>query len=398
MLRYNNLSAELDERIKLDRQNGTSPLFAFNDENALRRDMTSDHTNIIRSRFIRDTDAILHCPLYNRYADKTQVFSFYKNDDITRRALHVQLVSRIGRTIGKALGLNPELIEAIALGHDMGHTPMGHAGERFLDEIYYEHTGRHFSHNIHSVRVLDKIMPLNLTLQTLDGIASHNGELELSEYRPRPLMDFGEFDRLIEDCYLDTANIGKLIPSTLEGCVVRISDIIAYLGKDRQDAQRAGITNNTDFGGSTIGTYNAEIINNLIVNIVENSYGKPYLKMDADHYCALVKAKKDNGALIYKNDSVNNVLETHVRPMMRELYERLLNDYTSRNTASPIFRHHINFVNGSHYKRTTPYEDTEPNQVVVDYIASMTDDYFVDLHRMLFPESPFEIPYIGYFR
>lgn len=397
MLKYNSLSVLLENKIRNDLKNCTTPLLAFCDDDAQRRDSSKDVPSIIRTPFVRDIDKIMHCPMYNRYADKTQVFSFYKNDDITRRALHVQLVSRIGRTIGKALCLNSDLIEAIALGHDMGHTPMGHAGERFLDELYFERTGRHFSHNIHSVRVLDRIMPMNLTLQTLDGIASHNGELELSEYSPRPLSGFEEFDRLIEECYIDTANIGKLVPSTLEGCVVRISDIIAYLGKDRQDAQRAGIIDNDEFDGGAIGTYNAEIINNLIVNIVENSYGKPYLKMDETHFEALVKAKKANGELIYGNGNINTVLESRVKPMMREIYEKLLDDYTSANTDSPIFRHHIKFVNASHYKHRIPYENTEPNQVVVDYIASMTDDYFVDLHRKLFPESNLEIPYVSYF-
>ena len=397
MLKYNTLSLEIEKQMLEDIDNGKNTRFAFDEKDVVRRDNERDRPNLIRTAFIRDTDKILHCPLYNRYADKTQVLSFYKNDDITRRGLHVQLVSRIGRTIGKALGLNLDLIEAIALGHDIGHTPMGHAGERFLDEIYFEKTGRHFSHNIHSVRVLDKIMPLNITLQTLDGIASHNGELELSEYRPAKLSSFCEFDKLIEECYIDTKNIEKLVPSTLEGCVVRISDIIAYLGKDRQDAQRAGIMKNSDFDTGEIGTYNAEIINNLIVNIVENSYGKPYLKMDESHFSALVKAKRDNYSLIYSDRNVNSVIESSVKPMMRNLYEKLLSDYLDKNTDSPVFRHHIDFVNNTHYKREIPYEKTEPNQIIVDYIASMTDDYFVDIYAMLFPNSEYKIPYIGYF-
>ena len=140
----------------------------------------------------------MNCPYYNRYADKTQVFSFYRNDDITRRGQHVQYVSRIARTIGAALHLNGDLIEAIALGHDIGHTPFGHAGERFLSELYHARTGRYFSHNIHSVRVLDILFPLNISLQTLSGIASHDGELELSEYKPKPLSGFREFDAQVE--------------------------------------------------------------------------------------------------------------------------------------------------------------------------------------------------------
>lgn len=397
MLKYENLSAEIAEQIKTDRENKRH-LPAFDESGVMRRNSERDKANILRSAFIRDTDKILHCPYYNRYADKTQVFSFYKNDDITRRGLHVQLVSRIARTIGKALGLNLDLIEAISLGHDIGHTPFGHAGEEYLDGLYYSRTGRHFSHNIHSVRVLDKIFPYNISLQTLNGIAAHDGEMELSEYKPVNLDSFSEFDRLIESCYTDKGNIKKLVPCTLEGCVMRISDIIAYLGKDRQDAQRAGIAETDIYEDGVIGKYNAEIINNLIVNIVENSYGKSYIKMDEAHFNALKKAKADNYELIYKNEAVKTELENTVRPMMEEVYEKLLSDLISGNGDSPVFTHHIAYVKKAFYERELPYEYTEPNQIIVDYIASMTDDYFIDLHAFLFPESRFKIEYRGYFR
>ena len=397
MLNYKRLSDKLSAEIENDRKNGFLPNVAFPDNNVVRRDGTKDKASIIRTAFIRDIDKIIHCPYYNRYADKTQVFSFYKNDDITRRGLHVQLVSRIARTIGKALGLNLDLIEAIALGHDIGHTPFGHAGEEFLDELLFSHTGRHFSHNIHSVRVLDKIFPYNISLQTLNGIASHDGEMELSEYYPQPLNSFEDFDTQIEACYIDKKNVRKLVPATLEGCVMRISDIIAYLGKDRQDAEKADILKTDSYEDCAIGTYNAEIINNLIVNIVENSYSKPYIKMDAEHFQALKKAKADNYELIYKNAAVKSEIENTVRPMMKQIYEKLLCDLQNKNNASPIFTHHINYITKAHYKRETPYEQTEPNQIVVDYIASMTDDYFIDLYAHLFPESDLKIIYKGYF-
>lgn len=396
MLNYEKLSDEISARIKNDRENGFAGNLAFNEVNVVRRDSNKDKANIIRTAFIRDIDKIIHCPYYNRYADKTQVFSFYKNDDITRRGLHVQLVSRIARTIGKALGLNLDLIESIALGHDIGHTPFGHAGEEFLDELLFERTDRHFSHNIHSVRVLDKIFPYNISLQTLNGIAAHDGEMELSEYYPAPLDTFEEFDKQIEACYIDKKNVRKLVPATLEGCVMRISDIIAYLGKDRQDAEKANIVNNRDFEDGTIGVYNAQIINNLITNIVENSYGKPYIKMDQEHFDALRKAKADNYSLIYKQEKVGEAYNT-IKPMMAEMYEKLLEDLKNSNKFSPIFTHHIDYVNQAHYTREMPYEETEPNQIVVDYIASMTDDYFVDLYAHLFPNSDKKIIYKGYF-
>ena len=397
MLKYTQLSDEISERIEDDRRNNSLPQFAFNEEKAIRRDMSKDKANIIRTPFIRDIDKIMHCPFYNRYADKTQVLSFYKNDDISRRALHVQLVSRIARTIGKALNLNLDLIEAIALGHDIGHTPFGHAGEDFLDELYCEHTGRRFSHNIHSVRVLDGIFSYNITLQTLNGIAAHDGEMELCKYHPKALEDFADFDNQIEACYIDKANVRRLlVPSTLEGCVMRISDIIAYLGKDRQDADRAKLIHTKAFDDSAIGIHNAQIINNLIVNIVENSYAKPYIMMDEEHFEALKKAKADNYSLIYKQEAVGEAYDI-VKPMMGELYNKLLSDLENGKKSSPIFTHHIDYVNEAHYKRTIPYEETEPNQIVVDFIASMTDDYFVDLYAYLFPKSTKKILYKGYF-
>ncbi len=397
MPNYKYLTKQTEERILNDRIEGNVPCIAFDESKVVRRDNSIDKASVLRTAFIRDTDKILHCPFYNRYADKTQVFSFYKNDDITRRALHVQLVSRIARTIGKALGLNLDLIEAIALGHDIGHTPFGHAGESYLDEMLFANTGRHFSHNIHSVRVLDRIFPYNISLQTLNGIASHNGELELDEYRPREMSTFEEFDHMIESCYLDTANCKKLVPSTLEGCVVRISDIIAYLGKDRQDAQRAKISGEIAFEDGAIGTNNSEIIKNLTVNIVENSYGKDYIKIDKDHFEALKKAKSDNYTKIYQADSVRSDLNGIIKPMMQEMYTKLLSDLKSENRESYIFKHHIDFVNRVHYKRSVPYEETEPNQIVVDYIASMTDDYFIDFYGHLFPNSKLKVVYKGYF-
>ncbi len=397
MLRYENLSEDISMQIDENIKKGTKSEFAFLDADTIRRNPERDTATALRPPFIRDIDKILHCPYYNRYADKTQVFSFYKNDDITRRSLHVQLVSRIARTIGRALGLNLELIEAIALGHDIGHTPFGHAGEEFLDELLFSNTSRNFSHNIHSVRVLDKIFPYNISLQTLSGIAAHDGEMELSEYNPKALNGFAAFDSSIEGCYDDKKNVKALVPSTLEGCVMRISDIIAYLGKDRQDAERAHIINNAEFGSCTLGTYNAEIINNMIVNIVEHSFNKPYIKMDEEHFSALKKAKEDNYELIYRNKKVKEDLQKNIKPMMDQLYIKLLADLKNGDKTSPVFTHHIAFLNNVHYKREAPYIDTEPNQIVADYIASMTDDYFIDLYAYLFPKSKNRVIYKGYF-
>ncbi len=398
MPKYEALSESISRQMEYENKTGTFTRTGFDDSMAIRRrSVETDRATVWRPAFIHDVDKILHCPYYNRYTDKTQVFSLFKNDDLTRRSLHVQLVSRIARTIGRALHLNLDLIEAIALGHDIGHTPFAHAGEVYLDELYYRYAGRHFSHNIHSVRVLDNIFPLNLTLQTLVGIAGHNGEIELTEYHPVPVDSFEELDQMLEECYLHKASANRFQPSTLEGNVVRIADIIAYLGKDRQDAIRINMVDEGAFRNEQIGTINAEIIHNLVVNIIENSYGKPYIKLDEAHFEALKASKQDNYSMIYAGAADQTKLDDTVRPMMAEIYGQLLDDLRQDNRKSPIFTHHIDYVNRMYYPRETPYERTEPNQTVVDYIASMTDDYFIDLHHHLFPDSRYKVEYRGYF-
>ena len=395
MSKYEELSSQITEKIKQDILNNTRPSFAADSSKAVRRDNSGDRETIWRPAYARDTDKILHSPYYNRYTDKTQVFSFYKNDDITRRALHVQLVSRIARTIGSALNLNLDLIEAIALGHDIGHTPFGHAGEKYINEIYRAECGRFFNHNVHSVRVLDTIFNHNLTLDTLNGIITHNGEFEMNEYRPQPMNSFDDFDAMVESCYVDQSNIVRIVPSTLEGCVVRVSDIIAYLGKDRQDATRAKMTDIESSGG--IRTFNAEIINNLEVNIIEHSYGKPYIMLDKEHYDKMREAKRDNYALIYNTDKVSKVLDERVRPLMQRMYLKLLKDVKEGNKSSPIYKHHIDFILNNHYSPRLPYLETEPNQIVIDYMASMTDDYCTELYNFMFPDQPIDLHYHGYF-
>lgn len=399
MPNYHSLTPQLQSYIQSDRVSHWTNPYAFHDEDIIRRNPNRDKAKIWRPAFVRDCEKIMHLPMYNRYADKTQVFSLYKNDDISRRSSHVQLVSRIARNIGTVLGLNVDLIEAISLGHDIGHTPFGHAGERKLDGLYVAHTGRHFNHNVHSVRVLDRIFPINLSLQTLDGIVCHNGEMELEKYMPVPYASFEEFDQKVEECYIDQSANKKLVPATLEACVMRVSDIIAYLGKDRQDALKLGLFDEEpNFARGKIGSTNAEIINNMIVNIIENSYGKPYLKMDSEYFEAFSLGKRENYQLIYGNEAVEKIYQEEINPMMEELYERLLIDAVNHNKDSVLYRHHINYINEqTKYYTDVDYEDNEPNDIVVDYIASMTDDYFVDLYKHLFPSGKHEVKYKGYF-
>ncbi len=400
MANYLTLSEDLQERIREDRKNHVVNPYAFLDEKIVRRQMDHDRANLWRPAFVRDVEKILHVPYYNRYSDKTQVYSFYQNDDISRRALHVQLVSRIARNIGSALGLNESLIEAISLGHDIGHTPFGHAGERILSALYQRHTGRYFNHNVQSVRVLDGVIHRNISLQTLDGILCHNGELELSEYRPCDRTTFEEYDRAVEECYVDEQAIGRLIPCTLEGCVMRICDIIAYLGKDRQDAVRLGVLPEGAFSSGTIGASNSEIINNFSVNIIESSYGKPYLKMNEEYFEELRRAKRENYEMIYRNEKLDRLYSEEIQPMFDELYEELLRQAKSGDKSAVFYRHHIKHVKDNNFYASgtyPPYEEQEPNQQVVDYLASMTDDYFIALYHYLFPKGKHDVKFVGYF-
>ena len=401
-LTYRTLSAELTERIREDREAGVKNKYRCSPSAAVRRrNDQKDTASIWRPAFVRDCEKIMHLPFYNRYTDKTQVFSFYHNDDITRRALHVQLVSRIGRNIGAVLGLDLDLIEAIALGHDIGHTPFGHAGERFLSELLMTETGRAFNHNVQSVRVLDRIFVRNITMQTLDGILCHNGEFELQEYRPRYEKTFSDLDSEIEACYTDAERaIKSLVPCTLEACVVRICDMIAYLGKDRQDARIAHIIGaDQRFSEGNIGAENAQIINNLTVDIIENSYGKDHLLMSEETYNSLKQAKRENYEIIYKNKSINDQYNDIIRPMFGDMYYKLLDDLREKRTDSLIYTHHIAEVeaNTRHYSRESEYIADDPNMIVADYIASMTDDYFLALYEHLFPNKRHGIEYKSYF-
>lgn len=401
MRHYEALSPDLEQLILEQQAQGWTSPYACKNSDVIRRfDRPSDVPKIYRQPFSKDADKILNSAFYNRYADKTQVFSFFRNDDLCRRALHVQLVSRIARNIGSVLGLNPDLIEAIAIGHDMGHTPFGHAGEHALHDLYHARTGRCFRHNLHSVRVLDTIIPYNISLQTLDGIVCHNGELPIAEYRPKPLSDFAEFDRRMQECIMDEDGDRKLIPSTLEGCLVRICDMIAYLGKDRQDAVRAHlIGSEADFSESAIGRTNAEVINNLEVNLIENSYGKPYLMLDDEHFCAMKQLKEENYARIYRMESVQKQVRDSVIPMMQEMYMHIYQDAVSHNESSCLYRHHIATVLEKQrwYPTEIPYAESDPDDLTMDFIAAMTDDYFVDYYAELFPHSTRRISYVGYF-
>lgn len=208
-----------------------------------------------RPAFYRDIDRIIYSLSYERYMDKTQVFTNVKNDHISKRMIHVQLVSKIARTIGRALNLNEDLIEAIALGHDIGHVPFGHKGESILNDLSVKYGEGNFYHNVQSVRNLmfleNNGKGANLCIQTLDGIMSHNGEIVINRYEPvKKSVD--EFLKEYTDSYFNPDIVKKQRPMTLEGCVVRISDVIGYLGRDVEDAIRLGKIKKEDLPDSVI--------------------------------------------------------------------------------------------------------------------------------------------------
>lgn len=387
---YLNIDPDIEDAIRSDRENARLNPYRFNDEDVTRRkDLPNDRATLARPAFMRDVEKIINVPAYNRYAGKTQVFSFVENDDITRRGLHVQLVDRVARGIGKLLGLNVDLIEAIALGHDVGHTPFGHAGEHFLSKIYHSKTGLYFNHNVHSVRVLDEIYPRNISLQTLDGVLTHNGEFAQQTLERSNLSTFDELDELVKKCNEDQNNIASLRPSTLEGCVVRVSDMIAYIGKDRQDALEMGVIDSLNmFDSDVIGVNNAAIINNITVDIVNNSYGKDKISMSREVFDDLKHAKRQNYEVIYANEGLRQDNSNEVEDMFVKMYDHLLADLMSGDEQTSIYRHHIKqLANKSRTIDPAKYLEQDPNRIVVDYMASMTDKYFTNLYSHLFPDS-----------
>ena len=308
----------------------------------------------IRLDFARDVDKIIHSACYSRYMSKTQVFVDPINDHISTRMTHVQYVSKAARTIARALNLNEDLCEAIALGHDVGHTPYGHFGERVLNNLSKKYNdGKCFAHNLNSVRVFTvtekKGQSLNITLQVLDGIMCHNGEMVQERYTPVN-KTFEDLKREYNECLMDEGKIKRLVPMTLEGCVVRISDIIGYIGKDIDDANRLGVFNKNMLPENVkkyLGTENTEIMNSIIIDIIKNSYGKNYISMSKEVYEAVVELKKFN---------YDNIYYQAITPEDRERYT---------NTIETLY---------SVYSRALENKDYE-NDIYKIYLNQMNEDY-----------------------
>jgi len=337
-----------------------------------------------RQNFSVDTDRILHSLAYSRYIDKTQVFYLIKNDHITHRVLHVQLVSKIARTIGRLLRLNEDLIEAIALGHDIGHTPFGHDGEKILSRLCEGHGIGRFFHNIQSVRFLQEIEKKgrgwNLTLQVLDGIFCHDGELHSQELEPQKDKNFetlyGEMAQKKEDPLIDSW------PMTLEGCVVRMADTISYIGRDIEDAIRLGLIDRIDLPEDckeVLGDTNGTIVYTLVEDLIANSLEKAYVSFSTEVGQALKKLKKFNEERIYKNVKVKEQTPK-IKLMFELLFEKYLKEFETEDKNSDIFK---GFLDGMSIEY---WQKTPAAGIVRDFIAGMTDDYFLNqCHINLIP-------------
>ncbi len=330
----------------------------------------------IRPPFFHDIDRIIHSLSYTRYLNKTQVYTLNSNDHVSTRITHVQLVSKIARTIGRALNLNEDLIEAIALGHDIGHTPLGHAGEAILNRLSIKELGEYFAHNIQGVRYYMNVATdgkgLNLTLQTLDGIMTHNGEMLSPIYEPMK-KDKDEFLREYNESYKDLKKSKTYRPMTLEGCVVRISDIIGYIGRDIEDAIMIDRFKRSDIPESirdVLGDNNRDIVNTIVLDIINESIDKSYIKMSDKVYNALFALKKFNNENIYKYSMTKEELD-YYEVGINKLYHIYLEDIKSNNKESIIYKVFLNNQDKSYI------ESTNLKRQVIDFIAGMTDDFLV---------------------
>jgi len=365
---------------KLDREEGKRlSAQACLSPHALRR---KEEENIVaghRQNFSLDTDRILHSLAYSRYIDKTQVFYLIKNDHITHRVLHVQLVSKISRTIGRLLRLNEDLIEAISLGHDIGHAPFGHDGEKFLSRLSQRYDLGNFLHNLQSVRFLEKIerkgKGWNLTLQVLDGILCHDGELHSQALYPDREKDFQKFDREIKEKENDPSI--DILPMTLEGCVVRIADTISYIGRDIEDAIRLGLIKRSDLPEDCrriLGDTNGTIVYTLVEDLVVNSLDKPYVSFSEEVGMALKKLKEFNHENIYTS-ALTWKQTPKIELMFELLFKTYFNDLKDGDNQSDIYGE---FLDGM----SSEYMDDTPQAIIVrDFIAGMTDEYFLSQCR-----------------
>lgn len=355
----------------------------FHPRAALSRDHTrrfgpeDDH----RLPYKRDVDRIVHSKAYSRYVDKTQVVYLVENDHVTHRSLHVQLVSSFARGIAEILRLNLDLVEAIALGHDVGHPPFGHEGEGYLSELSLEFGGVAFTHPWQSCRLFTDLEPLNLGLAVYDGFLCHDGGM--CGHKCVPHFDKTWEIHLKERDQKISNPDGNIWPGTLEGCLVKLCDTMSYLGRDIEDAICLGILKRSDIPKTFLGDSNRKILTVLAQDVIRHSYEKDYIAMSEDAYNALRVLRKFNFENIYVHPRLK-VESAKVKRSYRILFEHLLVDLDKQGQNSYIWHKFL------HNKSEQYLESTPPFQKVVDYIAGMTDNYFVRTLEKLIVPKPIE--------
>lgn len=348
----------------------------------------------IRVCFERDGHRILHSLPFRRLKHKTQVFFLPENDHICTRLEHALHVSSISCTIAKCLGLNIELVDAIAKGHDIGHAPFGHCGESILKDIIEDKGLRiPFEHEIHGLRVVDRLalIPgrrgpgLNLTFEVRDGIACHYGE-EIEE-KLEPDLEKSPSD-------LDKTVRGRSRPATLEGCVVRFADKVAYLGRDMEDAITVGLISRDDLPNvvkKRLGNTNGKIIGTFMDNILKNNKQNPKaIMLDTKIRQAMQQLLDFNRKRIYGHPEVDKYKRNAERVITLLFYDLLaylddkhLADWLPKKSEVPMAYYWLH-----DYIKYRYLKDENPAQIVLDYISGMTDNFAVACFEELFiPKS-----------
>lgn len=335
-----------------------------------------------RLPYKHDVDNIVHSKAYSRYVDKTQVAYLILNEHITHRSLHVQLVSSFSRGIAEILRLNVDLVEAIALGHDVGHPPFGHEGEGYLSELSIEHGNGPFTHPWQSCRLLTTIEPLNLGLAVYDGFLCHDGGMSEHKLVPR----FGKsWEDHLEERKQKQANPDiNISPGTLEGCLVKLCDTMSYLGRDIEDAISMGLIKRESVPKTALGTHNREILISLADDLIKNSYMQDYIAISPETYHNLRTLWKFNFDNIYNHPTLK-VESSKIRRSYRILFNLLFDDLTSNMHKSFIWTHYLQ------NKPESYLETTSHLQMVVDYISGMTDSYFIRTLEKLTVPKPIEL-------
>ncbi len=341
----------------------------------------------LRGDYFRDQTAIIHSTPFRRLKHKTQVFFSPQNDHICTRIEHVLHVSTIATTICKGLMLDVELAQAIALGHDLGHAPFGHVGEKVLNELTEQIGG--FVHEVHSLRVVDRLTRdgegLNLTYAVRDGIVSHCGEDFQKCLRP----DDKEKD-------LDRISKRQAAPLTYEGCVVRVADKIAYLGRDIEDAILMGIITNEDIPERlrrNLGTTNGEIIDTLVMDVVKTSQDTEEISFSDSKYELISELKEFNYNKIYNHPLLLEV-DTAIGNIIKQLYLHLFEAYKRCGNDEAAYEelpYNVDKNFGKFIsKRDRIYRnEPHPEICVMDFVAGMTDSYALESAREIIFPNPF---------